>query len=1309
MRRDANAPDATPDAREARIAELRQRRRARMRWLAIRSLLLMIALVVLAVAAGYFLLNTFRGRDVLLGQIVSRLPDGSTLTWSRAEGPASGPLVLHDVRFVHRGCPDVDGKPVAWPGCRTPLLTVFAAKRVELDPTLQPLLGRRLRLEALRIADATLTLPGSDEPFELPRWPESLPAIAPPLALDAGSIVVDRLRVVQGDDMRGTDTLIDVHALRGGLLAEDGRLHLERLQAATDRGRFALHGDYAPEDRYRMDLTASALLPASAGNTPARLGLVARGDLRRLDIALAGRAPAPVRARLRLTGETRPRWTFVANSDALTLAALLGTDDDAAPYAFDLRADGIGGAANLQGRIAQGDLVATILPSKLTVRNQKLQLAPLALDMLGGTLAANGRADFTEPADARFDGHVTARGLRWQGDTPDAPAVVGDGEFRLSGRLRDWTAEGQARLARGKERAVVALKAIGDDRAARIGTLRAAMPGGRLDGRGTVAWAPTLGWQAEATLDGFDPGYLLPDWRGAVNGALRSTGETRRGGGLDVRVDAERLGGRLRGRTLGGRGNVLMQLPARDDGRTDYSGEVALTLGASRVDAKGRVAETLDIDATFAPLQLNDLLPTADGALRGTLRLTGPRAQPDIAVDLAGQSLRYEDWSADALGVRGRLPWRAGTAGALSIDGANVEAGLAFARLHLDARGAVENLRVEGDADSDIGAIALAGNVSKRGAQWAGTLAALRFAPTTGPAWALRAPAAFAATPSPAGLRLRIAASCFATVNDNAAGELCADIDWPTRADVRGEALPLALVAPYLPERERGQRWQLRGAVDLNAQVRPRAGAWAGTARLRSADGGLSLDARGRREILAYRDLTLDARFDPQRIEADLASALAPDGRVAARIATGWDAYAPLQGTIDIDTRALTWLELFSPDIVDPQGRLNGRIALAGTRAQPALGGQARLSDFRAEFPALALSLREGDVRMDAQPDGSARIVGSVRSGDGTLRVDGTLGWQDDDTPLRLALRGENVLVSDTRELRAVVDPDVEVRYAAGQPIAVTGRVRIPNAKIDLEGLDAGVSASDDVVVLDPANPERGASTPLDLDLTLTMGDDVRLSGFGLQGTLGGSVRMRARPGRETVATGSLDVDGRYTAYGQKLQITRGRLLWSNSAFGDPVIDIRAEREVGDVTAGIDVTGRASAPVAQVWSNPATSESEALAYLALGRPLSSASADENRQLSGAAAALSAGNLLASQLGAKIGLDDAGVSESRALGGSVVGFGKYLSPRLYVSYGVSLLGTGQVITLKYLLRKGFDIEIESSTVENRGSVNWRKEK
>ena len=41
----------------------------------------------------------------------------------------------------------------------------------------------------------------------------------------------------------------------------------------------------------------------------------------------------------------------------------------------------------------------------------------------------------------------------------------------------------------------------------------------------------------------------------------------------------------------------------------------------------------------------------------------------------------------------------------------------------------------------------------------------------------------------------------------------------------------------------------------------------------------------------------------------------------------------------------------------------------------------------------------------------------------------------------------------------------------------VTGRVRVSEARMDLERLDAGVTRSSDVVVLDPVNPKRQAST----------------------------------------------------------------------------------------------------------------------------------------------------------------------------------------------------------------------------------------
>ena len=126
-------------------------------------------------------------------------------------------------------------------------------------------------------------------------------------------------------------------------------------------------------------------------------------------------------------------------------------------------------------------------------------------------------------------------------------------------------------------------------------------------------------------------------------------------------------------------------------------------------------------------------------------------------------------------------------------------------------------------------------------------------------------------------------------------------------------------------------------------------------------------------------------------------------------------------------------------------------------------------------------------------------------------------------------------------------------------------------------------------------------------------------------------------------------------------------------------------------------------------ANPAMDTSEALSWLVFGRPLRSAQGSEAEQLSAAAMALGAGgNLVAQQIGTRLGLDEAGIAESRNLGGAALTVGKYLSPRLFISYGVALVGTGQVVTLKYLLTRGFDISIESGN-ESAASINWRLER
>src|SRR5690606_37952022 len=176
LRRQPRLPDdITPEERERRIAELRERRRRRMRVLAVRSAIGTAALLVLGAALLYWLLATFGGRDFLLARIAGLLPAGTELTWSGAEGPASGPLVIHDLRYVQRSSPAVGGRPVAVDGCTDSAVRSVSARRVVREWKVTPRVGRRLRRDALEDEQATRDLPVPGSEFERPSWPEVLP------------------------------------------------------------------------------------------------------------------------------------------------------------------------------------------------------------------------------------------------------------------------------------------------------------------------------------------------------------------------------------------------------------------------------------------------------------------------------------------------------------------------------------------------------------------------------------------------------------------------------------------------------------------------------------------------------------------------------------------------------------------------------------------------------------------------------------------------------------------------------------------------------------------------------------------------------------------------------------------------------------------------------------------------------------------------------------------------------------------------------------------------------------------------------
>jgi translocation and assembly module TamB len=217
----------------------------------------------------------------------------------------------------------------------------------------------------------------------------------------------------------------------------------------------------------------------------------------------------------------------------------------------------------------------------------------------------------------------------------------------------------------------------------------------------------------------------------------------------------------------------------------------------------------------------------------------------------------------------------------------------------------------------------------------------------------------------------------------------------------------------------------------------------------------------------------------------------------------------------------------------------------------------------------------------------------------------------------------------------------------------------------------------------------------------LKLGDDIRFDGFGLKGRFTGNVEITDRPGQLTSARGEVRViDGTYRAYGQNLTIERGRLVYLGGPVDNPGLDIRAVRVVGDVTAGFNVSGFLQQPVLTVFSQPAMTETEALSYLLLGRPLQRDDTGKDSELSAALLAVRVGiggaSLVGQSIARDIGIEEFDIETESTTGAVTLKLGTYLSPRLYVGYGRGLVEQINTLFIRYRLTDKLTVKGESSS-------------
>jgi len=399
---------------------------------------------------------------------------------------------------------------------------------------------------------------------------------------------------------------------------------------------------------------------------------------------------------------------------------------------------------------------------------------------------------------------------------------------------------------------------------------------------------------------------------------------------------------------------------------------------------------------------------------------------------------------------------------------------------------------------------------------------------------------------------------------------------------------------------------------------------------------------------------------------------------------------------------------------VPPGWRLVGQVqttaSLGGRFGAPTYTGELSGSGIGVRNLLQGVNVRDGELRVVLAGD-SARIENfSARGGDGLVQITG--GASLGEAPsARLELKAERFRVLGRLDRQLTASGHAQIVLGAGAS-RVDGSFRIDDGLFDFSRSDAP-SLDDDVTVhganrteAAPIAPQARQRRDFALALDVDLGDRMRARGRGVDTGLRGSLRITNPAARPNV-DGTIRTDGgTYAAYGQKLDIERGSIVFTG-AVDNPRLDILAIRPNTDVRVGVLITGNAQSPRVQLYSEPQMSESDKLSWLLLGRASEGLGRNDTAIIQRAAVALLAGEGEAptDTLLRRLGLDDLSVRQSDTdVRETVISLGKQLSRRWYVGYERGVNATTGTWQLIYRIAQRLTVRMQSG-FESAVDILW----
>lgn len=876
-------------------------------------------------------------------------------------------------------------------------------------------------------------------------------------------------------------------------------------------------------------------------------------------------------------------------------------------------------------------------------------------------------------------------------------AIVNAVDVNLSGKAVDYALNATAKALypvdeKHSVTADIVIRGKGSEVASHLTDFSILSNVGRVQIDGQANWEKNVRFAAALNLSGLNTKEVLPQTPLTVDGSFVIWGE-RQNGRWKAKLQDLTVLGELRGQSLAltgaveSHGNGIVEAPelyfAVGNNTFEFSGKADFAKDIPELDFKTK------IDAPDFGLVDPNLL----GSVKGTLAVTGTTRLPVINADLTARNIDYFGTTLKRGHLTGRMRSRDVVSGRLTLQLTDFKTqGVDMRKATIELRGNElrHNLTVHTEGTPVSVDAKISGIYERMLGNWAGALAELKVKTAYGPV-TLEKPMRLAYVPDLN--RANVSKACLAHTHARLCLENDLKIDLTNRSDLRILiGLPkfdLAFIKQYFPG-----RFVADGIIKANADV--------------TLPAGLSELPRGRVTVRA-QDISTKYRMDLSDLKVGFNSVHLSFANAKDSIEGNWKIDIKDNGDIE---GSLRMSDLFNTRTVDgtlkfvavdatlvnsflspgesAEGQWFGNLRFAGTLEEPLIYGRTGLFNAKLDSTKLPFEMLPSDIKLTFDGN-SSTLEGLLKTPQGEVALNGSADW-------RTIGEGKAIVTTKGSNLRVTLPPDIEFDLttdvtceASSDLIKLDGAISIPWAKVAVSKLPASaVDVSDDVVRLDRPRAKKkaaGKPIPIESNLRIHIGDDVRVEAMGLKARLTGNLNVIQDNGTLGL-TGQISVpSGSFKAYGQDLLVRRGEFHFVG-AVANPLLDLEAirnpDRTADDVIAGIRVTGSVDSPQVAVFTDPVKSETEALSYLIRGEGLDPSGDSDNTMITSALInlGLSQGSHVFESLGDAVGISGLGFETEGVGDSSQLVVSGYVLPGLKVKYGVGIFDSLATLTLRY---------------------------